>query len=105
MDHEVQHYRYIRTANAEKRESLTLDESRPRHVRQRSPHRTIEPLDVTDLHYTSVARGKTENLLRLLQRGRDGLLNEDMLACLERRTGDREMGRCRDDYRHPVHIR
>jgi len=80
-------------------QSLAVDEPWLVHVRQRRAHRLVEALDVADLHDHAFLSRELQQRVGLLERGCDRLLDEDVLAPLDRGTGDGTMrGRRHDDY-------
>ena len=101
MDHQVEHDGDVRSARAERGETLAVDEPRLLDVRQRGSNSPIESLYMPDLDHHAILLGQRQQGVCLLQRRRDGLFDEYMLAAPDRLAGHGEVcgGRNDDDDR------
>src|SRR5438270_3363491 len=100
VDHQIEHHGDVRAAEAERRQSLAVDEPRTLDVWKRRPHRAVESFDVSDLHDDPALLRQIEQGIRFLKRRRNRLLDEDVPTSVDRRAGNRKMLRCRyhDDH-------
>src|SRR6266566_1094485 len=91
VDHQVHHHAVLLHARGEGPEPARLDEDRTLDDLLQLLHRAVEPLDVTDVQDGAALLGDREELARLLERRRDGLLDEDAHARLQEVGGDLEV--------------
>ena len=83
MDHEVEHHSDVGTARVEGRQPLALHEAWGIEIRHRRAHRPIEALHMTHLHEGALVGREAHDRVRLLDRRRDRLLDEEMDAALQ----------------------
>jgi hypothetical protein len=76
VNHQVQHYRDVRSTRIERSQSVTIDEPRRLDKWQRRANRSVEPLDVTRLDERASACGDRQQLVGFRQSCGDRLLDE-----------------------------
>ena len=83
-----------------------MDLYEPRLVNRGLEHvrRGIEPLDVPDLQHRLAGVGQSDQVVRLFERARHGLLHQDVPACLEGLAGQAVMIHGRHRHRHRAHL-
>ena len=91
VDHEIEHDSDIGPAWIERRQPITVDESRRLDERQGGTHRPIEPLDMPGLDQCPALRGDGQQFIRFGERRGQRLLDQQMTPALERRPGHREV--------------
>jgi hypothetical protein len=102
MNHQIQDDGNVGAARVERGQPVALDEAGRADVRERGPDCPIEALDMTGLHDDASAPRQREQLVSLLERHGDGLLDQYVLAALEGSLRDGVVGRRRDDDRQRV---
>jgi hypothetical protein len=104
VNHEIQHHRDIGPAGVERRESVTLDKARSIDERKCAANCAVEPLDVSRLNQRSHTLSDSEQIVRLVDRRRDRLLDHHVNTTLECRLGDRVVADCGYDDRHGLDL-
>ena len=91
VDHEIEHDADVGAAQLERREPVRLDEAQLLQTAGRGQDRRIETFEVADLQRAVVNTRDVDELARLGNGGRDGLLDEHVNAVPEQRAADRMM--------------
>ena len=102
MNHQVQHHGDIRTTRRVRCQAVTLHEQRVGEVRQCCAHGAVEALHMPHLQHDAGGRRGLDQRIRLVQRHRDRLLHEQVLAGAKDRHADLVMRHRRHHAAHGV---
>ena len=89
VDHEIEHDGHIGAARTERRETVALDKPGAIDKRHRRADRTIKPFDVTNLQQHTGRSRPRQQIVGFVKRHRERLLDEYVLAAIDRRRCNR----------------
>ncbi len=91
MNHQIQHHIHIQRPRRKHAQPMRLKEHRPIQQRPRRRHRRIEPLQMPHLHHPPMRLRRRQNPIRIRQRPRQRLLNQQIHARRQQQLRHRRM--------------